>query len=124
MTATSKTKSHPKEVPFKIYAKRFHINNQQMCIDCLKPRSNKNERGCKKCGCDHFYVPNYQSFLFVVLPKSIILQCIKMVVLSKIKSHSDAVDYFKERPFYDKPIEKRLKSIDQLAELPFYEQLV
>ena len=47
-----------------------------------------------------------------------------MVVLSKIKSHSDAVDYFKERPFYNKPIEKRLKSIDQLAELPFYEQLV
>ena len=41
MTARSKTKSHPKQVPFKIYAKRFHINNQQMCIDCLKPRSKK-----------------------------------------------------------------------------------
>ena len=51
-----------------------------------------------------------------------------MLVLSKIKSHSDAVDYFKERPFYNKPIKKpeviRLKSIDQLPELPFYEQLV
>ena len=50
-----------------------------------------------------------------------------MSVLSKIKSHSDAVDYFKELPFYNKPIEKpkikRLKNIDQLAELPFYEQL-
>ena len=50
-----------------------------------------------------------------------------MAVLSKIKSHSDAVDYFKELPFYNKPIEKpkakRLKNIDQLAELPFYEQL-
>ena len=50
-----------------------------------------------------------------------------MAVLSKIKSHSDAVDYFKELPFYSKPIEKpkvkRLKNIDQLAELPFYEQL-
>ena len=50
-----------------------------------------------------------------------------MTVLSKIKSHSDAVDYFKELPFYNKPIEKpkikRLKNIDQLAELPFYEQL-
>ena len=33
-----RTTSHPKQVPFKIYAKRFHINNQQMCIDCLKPR--------------------------------------------------------------------------------------
>ena len=50
-----------------------------------------------------------------------------MTVLSKIKSHSDAVDYFKELPFYNKPIEKpkvkRLKNIDRLAELPFYEQL-
>ena len=51
----------------------------------------------------------------------------KMAVLSKIKPHSDAVDYFKELPFYNKPIEKpkvkRLKNIDQLAELHFYEQL-
>ena len=51
----------------------------------------------------------------------------KMVVLSKIKSHSDAIDYFKELPFYNKPIKKpkvkRLKNIDQLIELPFYEQL-
>ena len=51
----------------------------------------------------------------------------KMPVLSKIKSHSDAVDYFKELPFYNKPIEKPkvnfLKNIDQLAVLPFYEQL-
>ena len=50
-----------------------------------------------------------------------------MAGLSKIKSHSDAVDYFKELPFYNKPIEKpkvkRLKNIDRLAELPFYEQL-
>ena len=51
----------------------------------------------------------------------------KMAILSKIKSHSDAVDYFKELPFYNKPIQKpkvkRLKNIDWLAELPFYEQL-
>ena len=50
-----------------------------------------------------------------------------MAVLSKINSHSDAVDYFKELPFYNKtikkPIVKRLKNIDQLAELPFYEKL-
>ena len=42
-----------------------------------------------------------------------------MTILSKIKSHSDTVDYFKELPFYNKPIEKpvkRLKNIDQLAE--------
>ena len=50
-----------------------------------------------------------------------------MTVLLKIKSHPSAVDYFKELPFYNKPIEKpnikRLKDIEQLAELPFYEQL-
>ena len=51
----------------------------------------------------------------------------KMTVLSKIKSHSDAVDYFKELPFYNKLIKKpkvkRLKNIDRLTELPIYEQL-
>ena len=50
-----------------------------------------------------------------------------MAILSKIKYRSDAVDYFKELPFYNKPIEKPnvryLKNIDRLAELPFYEQL-
>ena len=50
-----------------------------------------------------------------------------MAVLSKIKSHSDVIDYFEELPFYNKPIKKpkvkRLKDIDQLIELPFYEQL-
>ena len=50
-----------------------------------------------------------------------------MAVLSKIKPHFDAVDCFKEVPTYNKPTEKpkvkRLKNIDRLAELPFYEQL-
>ena len=50
-----------------------------------------------------------------------------MAVLSKIKSNSDATDYFIELSFYNKPIKKpkvkRLKNIDQLIELPFYEQL-
>ena len=43
----------------------------------------------------------------------------KMTILSKIKSHSDAINYFKELPFYNKPIEKpvkRVKNIDRLAE--------
>ena len=46
--------------------------------------------------------------------------------MSKIKSSPDANNYFKELSFYKKPIEipiKRLKNIDPLAELPFYEQL-
>ena len=51
----------------------------------------------------------------------------KMTILSKVKPNSDAVDYFKELPFYNKPIKKpkvkRLKNIDRLIELPFYEQL-
>ena len=51
----------------------------------------------------------------------------KIAVLSKIKSHSDTLDYFKELSFYNKPIKnpkvKRLKNIDRLAELYFYEQL-
>ena len=50
-----------------------------------------------------------------------------MTIFSKIKSNSDAVDYFKELPFHNKPIEnqkvKRLKNINRLLELPFYEQL-
>ena len=51
----------------------------------------------------------------------------KMTILSKIKPYSDGIDCFKELPFYNKPIKKpkvkRLKNIDRLAELPFYEQL-
>ena len=50
-----------------------------------------------------------------------------MIVLKKIKSHPDIVEYFKELLFYNKPIEKpkikRLKNIDLLSELPFYEDL-
>ena len=50
-----------------------------------------------------------------------------MSVKEKIKSHPDVVDYFKELPFYNKKIQKpkikRLKNIDLLSELPFYEEL-
>ena len=37
----------------------YQSDNKQKCIDCLKPRSNENERVCKKFGCNYFYVPNY-----------------------------------------------------------------
>ena len=49
-----------------------------------------------------------------------------MAVLSEIKSHSDVISYFKVLPFYNKPIERPVKSskyIDRLTEQPFYEQL-
>ena len=59
MTTTSKTKFHFDRVPSKFYAMRFGTNNQQICIDCHKPRPNKNELMCKRCGCNEFYVPNY-----------------------------------------------------------------
>ena len=50
-----------------------------------------------------------------------------MADCKKIKSHSEIIDYFQELPFFNKPIKKpkvkRLKNIDQLIGLPFYEQL-
>ena len=46
----------------------------------------------------------------------------KMPALSEIKSHSDVIDYFKGLPFYNK-LTERLKNIDRLVELAFYEQL-
>ena len=50
----------------------------------------------------------------------------RMAILPKIKSHPNVNNYFKELPFYNKPIErpiKRLKNIHPLVELPFHEQL-
>ena len=50
-----------------------------------------------------------------------------MAVKEKGKSHPDVVCYFKEIPFYNKHIEgpkiRRLKNIDLLFELHFYEEL-
>ena len=59
MKTTSKTKSYYERVLSKIDARKFCENNPQKRIDCLKPRSNKNELECKKCGCNQIYVPNY-----------------------------------------------------------------
>ena len=46
VTTRSKTKSRFNQVLLKIDARRFRENNQQKCLDCLKPRSNKNELEC------------------------------------------------------------------------------
>ena len=51
-----------------------------------------------------------------------------MTFLKKDESHPNVVDYFKEIPLYNKPIEKPkilkpLKNVDLLSELPFYEEL-
>ena len=67
MATISKTKSRFEQLLSEIYARRFRENNQQVCIDCLKPRSNKNKFECKKCGCTEFYVLDYQNSSFVIL---------------------------------------------------------
>ena len=46
MTTSSKTKSHLEQLLSEIYAKRPRENNQKVCIDFLKPRSNKNKFEC------------------------------------------------------------------------------
>ena len=68
MTTPSKTKSHFKKLLSEIYARRPGKNNQKVCIDCLKPRSNKNEFECKNCGCTDFYVLDYQNSSFKIYP--------------------------------------------------------
>ena len=67
MTTPSKTKSHFEQLLSEIYARQPRENNQKVCIDCLKPRSNKNKFECKKCGCTEFYVLDYQNSLFKIL---------------------------------------------------------
>ena len=61
------TKSHFQKVLSKIYAKSIYKNNQKVCIDCLKPRSNKNKFECKNCGCTDFYLLDYQNSSFKIL---------------------------------------------------------
>ena len=67
MTTPSKTKSHFEQLLSEIYARQICKNNQKVCIDCLKPRSNKNKFECKNCGCTEFYVLGYQNYLFEIL---------------------------------------------------------
>ena len=68
-----------------------------------------------------------QHILCAQLLKFFICNIAHFAMYKMAVSHSDAVNYFKELPFYNKPIEKPkvkcLKNIDWLAELPFYEQL-
>ena len=59
MASPSKTKSHFEQLLSQIYARWVRENNQQVCINCLKPRSNKNKFECKNCGCTKFYVLAY-----------------------------------------------------------------
>ena len=67
MRTPSKTKSHFERLLSEICARWFCKNNQQVCIDCLKPTSNKNKFECKNCGCTEFYVLDYQNSSFEIL---------------------------------------------------------
>ena len=67
MASPSKTKSHFEQLLSQIYARWVRENNQQVCIDCLKPRSNKNKFECKNCGCTKFYVLDYQNSSLEIL---------------------------------------------------------
>ena len=68
MTTPSKTKSRFERLLSEIYARRLCKNNKRACIDCLKPRSNKNMFKRKQCGCTDLYVFDCQNSSFVVLP--------------------------------------------------------
>ena len=40
-----------------------------------------------------------------------------MAILSNIKSHSDVTNYFRELPFYNKPIERAVKCLKRIDPL-------
>ena len=61
------SKSHFEQLLSKIYARSFHKNNQKVCIDCFKPRSDKKKSECKNWGCTDFYVLDYQTSSFKIL---------------------------------------------------------
>ena len=67
MTTPSRTKSRFEQLLSEIYAGSFCENTQQMCIDYLKPRSNKNKFESKNCRCAECYVLDYQNSSFVIL---------------------------------------------------------
>ena len=67
MTKPPETKSRFEQLLSEIYVKQICENNKQVCIDCFKPRSNKNKFECKNCGCTEFYVVYYQNSSFVIL---------------------------------------------------------
>ena len=67
MTTPSKTISRFEQLLSEICARRPRENNEKLCINCLKPRSNKNKFECKNCGYTKFYVLDYQNSSFKIL---------------------------------------------------------
>ena len=67
MAILSKIKYRFEQLLSEIYASRLCEINQKVCIDCFKPRSNKNKFECKTCFCTDFYVLDYQNSLYLIL---------------------------------------------------------
>ena len=67
MTTPSKTKPSLKQLLSEIYVRHFCEKNQQVCIDCLKSRSNKNKFELKNLWLPEFYVLDYQNSSYVIL---------------------------------------------------------
>ena len=67
MATPSKTKSHFEQLLSEIYARQICKNNQKVCIDCLKPRSNKNRFECKNCDCTDFHLLDYQKLNLILM---------------------------------------------------------
>ena len=61
------SKSHFEQLLSKLYAKSFCKNNQKVCINNLKARSNKNKFECKHFGWTDLYMLNYQNSSFKIL---------------------------------------------------------
>ena len=102
MTTHWKTKSRFEQLLSEIYNRQFRENNQQVRIDCLNPRSKKIKESVKNVAALNFMFSIIKIFHLKYCP----FVMYKMAVLSKIKPHSDAVDYFKKLPFYNKLIKK------------------
>ena len=71
------------------------------------------------------FLLSFLLFSFVISTRLNIFVCLIIAALKKIKSHPDAVDYFKEIPFNNKHIEKRkIKRLrNMLSKLPYYNEL-
>ena len=67
MTTTSETKPRFERLLSEIYARRPCENNQEVCIDCLKPRSNKNKFEGKNYGSTEFHLLAYKNSSFKIL---------------------------------------------------------
>ena len=67
MATPSKTKSRFEQLLSETYPRRPRENNKRVCIDCLKPRSNKIKFECKNCCWTKCYVLDYQNSSFEIL---------------------------------------------------------